>query len=159
MAGPQHRSLGWLPPVAIGGAIGSAVRWAVLEVLPSGRPGAGTTTTLAATNGVDAWLRDGLPWGLPWPVLLVNVVGCALLGVLLGSGRTTDRRRLLLGTGFCGGLTTFSTFAVDAAVLWRDARPGAAGADVTGSVVLGLAAFLAGRAATRAASRQRGAAA
>ena len=74
--------------VALGGAIGAGIRWAVVEVAPS------------------------TPF--PWPVLLVNLVGCALLGALVGHG-VSYRARLLFGTGLCGGLTTFSTFAADAA--------------------------------------------
>lgn len=124
--------------VAGGGALGAGVRWAVLEALDGGgTEGLATTAAHAAVDG-------DLPWGLPWPVVLVNLIGCVLLGVLLGRG-ADNRMRLLVGTGFCGGLTTFSTFAVDAAELWRDARPGAAATYAALSVVLGLGAFLAGR--------------
>ena len=124
--------------VAGGGALGAGARWVVLEALPEGSTeGVATAATLAAVG-------DGLPWGLPWPLVLVNLVGCALLGVVLGRG-ADSRVRLLVGTGFCGGLTTFSTFAVDAAGLMRDARVGAAATYLALSVVLGLGAFLAGR--------------
>jgi len=67
-----------------------------------------------------------------------------LLGALLGRG-VDSRVRLLVGTGFCGGLTTFSTFAVDAAGLMRDSRAEVAATYLALSVVLGLGAFLAGR--------------
>jgi CrcB protein len=77
-------------------------------------------------------------------VVLVNLVGCVLLGALLGRG-VDSRMRLLVGTGFCGGLTTFSTFAVDAAGLMRDSRAEVAATYLALSVVLGLGAFLAGR--------------
>ncbi|MDG2907645.1 MAG: CrcB family protein [Acidimicrobiales bacterium] len=120
--------------VAGGGALGAGARWVVLEALPVGSTeGVATAATLAAVGD-----------GLPWPLVLVNLVGCALLGVVLGRG-ADSRVRLLIGTGFCGGLTTFSTFAVDAAGLMRDARVGAAATYLALSVVLGLGAFLTGR--------------
>ena len=124
--------------VAGGGAAGAGLRWAVLGALPDGDPGGDATTATLASGG------DGLPWGLPWPVVLVNLVGCALLGALLGRG-VDSRVRLLVGAGFCGGLTTFSTFAVDAAGLMRDSRAEVAATYLALSVVLGLGAFLAGR--------------
>ena len=138
--------------VGAGGAAGAAVRWAILEVLPGGTAGGDdtfTTSTLLAVGDAHVWLRDGLPWGLPWPVILVNVIGCGLLGVLIGARRISTRSQLLLGTGFCGGLTTFSTFAVDAAGLWSTARPGAAAAYVVSSVLIGMGAFLTGRLVAR----------
>ena len=53
------------------------------------------------------WLDGRLHWG----TLLVNLVGSAMLGALVGAA--ADGRWLaLLGTGFCGGLTTYSAFAV-----------------------------------------------
>ena len=63
------------------------------------------------------------PGRFPWPVLAVNVVGSVLLGVLLAEEWAHPRLRLFLhdagGTGFCGGLTTFSTFAVEVVELAR----------------------------------------
>lgn len=54
--------------------------------------------------------------GFPWAVLAVNVVGSAIGGVVLGlaqhSGLSGDLQLVLL-TGLCGGLTTFSTFGVE----------------------------------------------
>ena len=51
--------------------------------------------------------RDGLAWG----TLLVNVVGSTLLGVFTGWS-LSGHAMALLGLGFCGGLTTYSAFAV-----------------------------------------------
>jgi CrcB protein len=51
--------------------------------------------------------RDGFPLGI-W---LVNVAGSTLLGLLVGLG-TEGRALALVGVGFCGALTTYSTFAV-----------------------------------------------
>jgi CrcB protein len=48
---------------------------------------------------------------LPWGILLVNLTGSFLLGLLVALG-PTGSALALVGTGFCGGLTTYSTFAV-----------------------------------------------
>jgi CrcB protein len=61
-----------------------------------------------------------LPWsgphGFPWATLLVNVVGAALVGFLAAVPvmrlPLTSRMRAMIGIGFCGGLTTFSTMSV-----------------------------------------------
>ena len=55
------------------------------------------------------WLDRRLHWG----TLLVNVVGSAVLGALVGAA-VNGHWLALLGTGFCGGLTTYSAFAVQA---------------------------------------------
>jgi CrcB protein len=56
-------------------------------------------------------LATALDRRMPWGTLLVNVAGSAILGWLVGSGVGTHGAALL-GTGFCGGLTTYSAFAV-----------------------------------------------
>lgn len=83
--------------------------------------------------------------GPPWGTLGVNVVGSALLGLAAGLGLDGDALALV-GTGFCGGLTTYSTFAVQATGL--GARRGAV--YVAGSLLLGLAAAAFGYAVGRA---------
>jgi CrcB protein len=79
--------------VAVGGMAGALARYAAGRAWP----------TAART--------------FPWTTLWVNVVGCALIGVLmvLVTERWTVHRlwRPLLGTGVLGGFTTFSTYAVD----------------------------------------------
>jgi fluoride exporter len=71
-------------------------------------------------------------------VLAVNVAGSFVLGLLVGSSATTA---VVLGTGFCGALTTWSTFAHDVATE-PDRR--AAATHAATSVALGLAAAAAG---------------
>lgn len=82
-------------------------------------------------------------------VLAVNVIGCGLLGAtLVAAGlrpNHASRLRLGLGTGFCGGLTTFSTLTVRLAELIDDGSVGTALAELMLSVVLGVTALLAGR--------------
>ncbi len=75
----------------------------------------GAPTRLVAGH----WLDRGLPHRLPWGTLLVNLVGSSVLGALVGAAVTGDPMALL-GTGFCGGLTTYSAFAVQTvAAGWR----------------------------------------
>ncbi|GJM36763.1 MAG: putative fluoride ion transporter CrcB [Acidimicrobiales bacterium] len=78
-------------------------------------------------------------------LLLVNTIGTGILGAVThGILHGNSTRNLLLGVGFCGGLTTFSTFAVEVAVRLDDGKV-IDGLGVTlFSVVLGLLAFLAG---------------
>ena len=84
-----------------------------------------------------------------WSVLAINVVGSFLLGIVAGAGVGGDTR-LVLGVGFLGGFTTFSTFSLD---VWSDLEAGRTGralAVVGASVVLGVAAAAAGWLAGRA---------
>lgn len=78
--------------IAVGGALGAAARWAAIDVL-------------------------GAVHRFPWPVLGINLAGSFLLGILLAEEPGHPRQRLALhdlgAIGFCGGLTTFSTFAVE----------------------------------------------
>jgi fluoride exporter len=82
----------------------------------------------------------------PWGTFAVNVAGSALLGFLLGAQRhlgMPSSLTALLGTGFCGGLTTFSTFGYETLRLLEDGAIAEAGVNVLGSLALGvLAAWL-----------------
>lgn len=81
------RSLRPLAAVAAGGTVGSLIRWGLVE---SGWFGSAEATTVA-----------------------INVVGSLLFGVVLGRRESLDPDlRLGLGTGFAGGLTTFSSYAL-----------------------------------------------
>ncbi len=71
------------------------------------------TALLVLLGGAaGATARHGVARALPGrrATLLVNLVGSLLLGLLLGTGTSTYA---LLGVGFCGALTTFSTYAVE----------------------------------------------
>jgi CrcB protein len=105
-------------------------------------------------GAVGTAAREGLVLALPSlgaiAILLINLVGAFVLGLLLESlvRRGPDegwRRlgRLGLGTGFCGGFTTYSTLAVGTADLLRSGATGLAIAGAVGSVLLGaLAAWV-----------------
>jgi CrcB protein len=88
----------------------------------------------------------------PWSTLLVNVLGCLLVGALLGLAVRRDMEettRLFLVVGLLGSFTTFSTFGHDTLVLWAEAGPGRALWNVLGHLVLGLAAVAIGASLVR----------
>ncbi|GGQ23739.1 fluoride efflux transporter CrcB [Streptomyces mutabilis] len=87
--------------------------------------------------------HDGV---FPWGTFTVNVVGCLILGTLAGAathGAASDSLQLLVGTGFCGALTTYSTFSYETVRLAEKGARFLAAANVVAGVVAGLgAAFL-----------------
>ncbi|MFD7434023.1 fluoride efflux transporter CrcB [Streptomyces sp. NPDC059861] len=85
----------------------------------------------------------------PWGTFTVNVVGCAVLGLLAGAaaaGAASSHLQLLLGTGLCGALTTYSTFSYETLRLAETGERLFAVVNVVGSVVAGLGAAFAGAA-------------
>ncbi|MGY2127914.1 fluoride efflux transporter FluC [Blastococcus sp. SYSU DS0617] len=70
----------------------------------------------------------------------VNVAGSALLGLLLGLADVPAWVLALLGAGFCGTFTTFSTLGADVVRLGEQRRPGRAAAYLGGTLVLGIGA-------------------
>jgi CrcB protein len=82
-------------------------------------------------------------------ILVVNVAGSAVLGVLLGLRGVSPAVLALVGTGFCGTLTTFSTFGWDVVRLVEERAVARATAYLTGSLVLGLGAAALGWLAVR----------
>lgn len=115
---------GTLPPlvvvaVLVAGAVGAVLRYALSRAFPV-RPG-----------------------HLPGGILIVNVVGSGLAGALIGLAERADLDgdlRLILVTGFCGGLTTFSAWTVETIELFDGGRWRAAILNVVVTLVLGLAA-------------------
>ena len=107
-----------LAAIFVGGALGGAAR-AVLESLAAPDPG--------------RW---------PWPTFTVNIVGALLLGYfttrLLERLPVSNYRRPLLGTGLCGGLTTFSTMQVETISMVEHQHYGLAIGYGAASIVAGL---------------------
>lgn len=87
------------------------------------------------------------PGHLPGGILIVNVVGSAVAGAALGLAERAALGadwRLVIVTGFCGGLTTFSTWSVETIELVDGGRWRAAVLNVLVTLVLGLAAAAGG---------------
>jgi fluoride exporter len=118
--------------IMLGGAVGALARAGVAEALP---------------HGAGEW---------PWATFLVNLAGTIVLAWM--TTRLTEMVaptrfwRFLLGTGFCGALTTFSTFRVETIRLARDSGAAVAGSYALASLAAGM--FLAA-AATVVARRRR----
>lgn len=111
-------SLAW---VFAGAVVGTALRYAIEDVLP----------------------HDAAGW--PWATFLINLTGAFILGALLeGLARLGDdsgwrqRARLCAGTGGCGAFTTYSTLALESVLLGWHGHVGTAVAYGVTSVVLGI---------------------
>ncbi|SCE23139.1 CrcB protein [Streptomyces sp. SolWspMP-sol7th] len=122
--------------VAAGGALGAVARYgaAVLWPTASGR--------------------------FPWTTFLVNVVGCALIGVLMAvvaelRPHTHRLVRPFLGTGVLGGFTTFSTYAMDVRGLLVAERYAAAGACLFGTMAAAVLTVWGSASLTRYALAER----
>lgn len=84
---------------------------------------------------------------LPWGTFTVNVIGSLVLGLLTAAATTGDvspGAQLVIGTGFCGALTTYSTFSYETLRLFEDDAPLLAGVNVVGSILAGLASAATG---------------
>ena len=112
--------------VALGGALGSALRY--------------LTALLLARHYTGS---------IPLATLVVNLVGCFLIGLLIGLCSETGYLRLLFITGFCGGFTTFSTFTAESYTMFREGAYGLALLYIAGSVLIGLLALWLGLSLSR----------
>jgi CrcB protein len=87
-------------------------------------------------------------FGMPMPILLINVVGCFVMGLfteLMGLyWSPTDNLRYFLITGLLGGFTTFSTFSLEFGILFEKDKIFLAFLYVALSVILGLMCFFLG---------------
>lgn len=110
--------------VAVGGALGALARL-----------------------GVYTWMGRGAADSFPWSTLVVNVSGSLFLGItlrVLTDAPAGSLLRSFLAVGVAGAFTTFSTFSHDGILLLQAREYGRAATYLGGSVVLGLAAVLAG---------------
>jgi fluoride exporter len=107
----------------------------VLAVLAGGMIGA------PARYLVDRAIQARHDSVFPWGTLVINLAGSAVIGFLLGAQRhlgLPPAAFALLGTGLCGGLTTFSTFSYETLRLLEDGAVSEAGLNVIGSLVAGV---------------------
>ena len=94
------------------------------------------------------WVNEFYRHSFPLATFLINITGCLLIGVLHALGEKgnilSSQTRLLLITGFCGGFTTFSTFAFENMNLLRTGDNLYFILYAAGSVVFGTAAVYLG---------------
>lgn len=109
----------------------------VIFLLAAACGGLGAATRYLVDLGVARVAGTRFPWG----VLLINITGSLLLGLVVGM---LPGAAFVVGGGFLGGYTTFSTAMIDAISLWRDGEQRAAVFDAIGMLVLSLAAAAAG---------------
>ncbi|WP_318247193.1 fluoride efflux transporter FluC [Microbacterium commune] len=98
----------------------------------AGLAAVGGTVGTAARLGLGMLIADA-----PVAVLVANIAGAMLLGILTARLPASDLR-ILLGTGMLGGFTTYSAFALDSVELWADSPARAVGyvvASVGGGLV------------------------
>lgn len=112
--------------VMAGGAIGAALRY-----------------------GVSLIAGGWKPFSLPAATMIVNIAGCFVLGLILGfivkNSSLSQTMVLLLTTGFCGALTTFSTFTAETATLMDNGKLITGLIYIVLSIILGYLAFALGR--------------
>lgn len=105
--------------ICIGASVGALARW-----------------------GLGLWLSTGGP--MPWGTLAANLIGGYLVGIAVGTFQAMPQLdpvwRLLLITGFLGGLTTFSSFSAEVIAMLMDGRMlwavGTAVLHLAGSLIL-----------------------
>lgn len=103
--------------VGLGGALGALSRFGISE-------------------GFRAWVKHPFPLG----TLIANLLGCFLIGILIGSGVADKHHptRLSVGIGFLGALTTFSTFGAETMSHFEKQEWGWAFGNIVANLVLGL---------------------
>ncbi|MGH9125211.1 MAG: fluoride efflux transporter CrcB [Acidimicrobiales bacterium] len=92
---------------------------------------------------LDGLVQDATGSHLPFGTFLINVSGSFLLGVITGAAlyhAFPATPKVILGTGFCGAYTTFSTWTFETVRLWQEEAPGPSVINAGLSLLAGLAA-------------------
>ena len=104
--------------------------------------GAGSFLGGALRFLISTLMKGACTSSFPWATLTVNLIGCLLIGVIYGlfarHSSISHPMFLLLTTGFCGGFTTFSTFANEGVQMLQGGNLGAFAAYASLSLVLGM---------------------
>lgn len=107
---------------------------------------------VAIGGGAGAVLRYAIGLGLPfaghrfpWSTFAINVIGSFLIGLawvlIVEKAAAWPEARLWVMTGFLGGFTTFSTFSLEAMVLWQNGHASLALSYLLGSLLAGMMAI------------------
>jgi fluoride exporter len=98
--------------------------------------------------GIGIMVLNNFKPYFPVGTFLVNIIGCFLLGLIIGLVQSrkmvSQEFSLLFGTGFCGGFTTFSAFSIEANSLMKDGEWAIFGGYVVGSIGFGVLSTLIG---------------
>jgi CrcB protein len=100
--------------ISTGGALGAVLRYSISQLL-----------------------NDSV---FPWSTLVVNAVGSFVLAIVLFAG-TNSELEVLVGVGFCGAFTTFSSFSYQTVSLWERGKRRHAILNAVGNIVISLTAF------------------
>jgi CrcB protein len=107
----------------------------------------------AISHGINLGVARLLGGGFPYATFIINITGSFVMGLMAAwfafKGDASQHWRLFLTTGVLGGYTTFSTFSLDAALLYERDQLMLAAVYVIGSVALGLLGLFAGLAIVR----------
>lgn len=96
---------------------------------------------------LDRYVAERNRWAFPWGTFVINVTGSFVLGLLVGLGAHHGLSKTavsILGGGFCGAYTTFSTFSVETVRLVEEGSLVEASMNVVGGIAVGLLAAAAG---------------
>lgn len=119
--------------VGLGGGLGALLRWAIMCWIHP--------VPLPVVTSKSADQSDQTPAQFPLPTFLANLIACAALGSAVQHLATGTNLFTLVAVGFCGGLSTYSTFAVEISALIRDQRRLVALAYLFSSLIGGLLVF------------------
>lgn len=101
-----------------------------------------------ARYGIQTWLIKLHPSIFPFGTFVVNLLGCFLIGLFYALSEKahilSPEWRIALTTGFCGGFTTFSTFAYENVSLLKSGNYLLLALYISGSVLLGITGVFAG---------------
>ena len=121
---------------------------AIQEILLVGCGGMiGALSRYGIALAAASWMQSKFPIG----TLVANVLGCFLMGLLIGSGigESQPKAKLLLGVGFMGSLTTFSTFSAETIQSATNGFVLTSVVNVAANMLLGFSALMIGIAITK----------